>query len=83
MSEQNKKRSVDDIMANSCMENIEGWWEAWMNGEHHQYVFIRLDLKFQRYVLDVAGQSRINSEELWRYKGGDWMMIRAAKTQLK
>lgn len=67
--------SADYLLENSWAWNIEGWYEATKDGNHRQFVRIRLDIELQKYVLDVVGQDQKHSEELWRYKGGDWMFL--------
>lgn len=72
--------------ANSLLEfahvvDIEGWWEAYVDGKYHEYVRIRMDIAKQKYVVDVAGQDKAFSEELWRYKhyegSIEWGFLRA------
>lgn len=76
MNEENKEYvSADYLLENSWQFNIEGWYEATMNGECRQFVRIRLDIQKQEYVLDVIGQDLKCSESLWRYKGGDWLFL--------
>ena len=67
--------SADWILDNLWDFPNETWWEVTLNGEHRQFVRIRLDIKKQEYVLDAVGQNRKYSEELWRYKGGDWQFL--------
>ncbi len=67
--------SADYLLENSWAWNIEGWYEATKDGNHRQFVRVRLDIESQKYVLDVVGQDRKYSEELWRYKGGDWLFL--------
>lgn len=67
--------SADWILDNLWNFPNETWWEAMLNGEHRQFARIRLDIEKQEYVLDVVGQDRKYSEELWRYKGGDWQFL--------
>ena len=67
--------SADWMLENMWQFPNETWWEATMNGKHRQFVRVRLDIDKQEYVLDVAGQDRKYSEELWRYKGGDWLFL--------
>ena len=67
--------SADWILDNMWNFPNETWWEAQLNGEHRQFVRIRLDIEKQEYVLDAVGIDRKYSEELWRYKGGDWQFI--------
>jgi len=66
--------SADYLLDNSWAFNIEGWWES-TKGKHREFVRIRLDIEKQKYVLDAVGQDRKCSEELWRYKGGDWKFL--------
>ena len=72
-----EKQTADILLDYSYVADIEGWWQAWKDGTHRQYVRIRLDIKKQAYVLDVVGQMLQHSEELWRYRGGDWIFLRA------
>jgi hypothetical protein len=67
--------SADWILENMWQFPNETWWEATLNGEHRQFVRIRLDVEKQEYVLDAVGQDLKYSEELWRYKGGDWQFL--------
>lgn len=67
--------SADYLLENSWAWNIEGWYEATKDGNHREFVRVRLDIESQKYVLDVVGQERKYSEELWRYKGGDWLFL--------
>lgn len=67
--------SADWILDNMWQFPNETWWEAKLNGEHRQFVRIRLDLEIQEYVVDVVGQDRKHSETLRRYKGGDWQFL--------
>lgn len=67
--------SADWILENMWQFPNETWWEATLNGEHRQFVRIRLDIEKQEYVLDAVGIDRKYSESLWRYKGGDWQFL--------
>ena len=67
--------SADWILDNLYDYPNESWWEATLNGEHRQFVRIRLDIPKQVYVVDAIGNDTRYSEELWRYKGGDWQFF--------
>jgi len=67
--------SADWILENMWQFPNQTWWEATWKGECRQFVRIRLDIEKQEYVLDAVGQDCKYSEELWRYKGGDWKFI--------
>jgi len=67
--------SADWILDNLYDLPNMSWWEATLNGEHRQFVRIRLDIPKQVYVVDTIGNDTRYSEELWRYKGGDWQFL--------
>lgn len=73
-----EKQTADALLEYSYVADIEGWWQAWKDGKHRQYVRIRLDMEKQVYVVDAVGQETRHSEELWRYqfKTG-WIFLRA------
>jgi len=73
-----EKQTADNLLAYSHLTDIEGWWQAWKNGKHRQYVRIRIDAEKQVYVVDAVGQELRHSEELWRYgKSAGWLFLHA------
>jgi len=72
-----EKQTADALLENSYVSDIEGWWQAWKDG-NRQYVRVRLDVEKQVYVVDAVGQETRHSEELWRYKqASGWIFLRA------
>lgn len=50
----------------------EGWHVAhFPKTGWTEIVFVRLDMEKQEYVVDVIGQEKRHSEDLWRYK--EWV----------
>lgn len=80
MSE-NQFVTADFLLDNSWASDIEGWYEAKKDGKHRQFIRIRLDLEKQEYVVDAVGQERKYSEELRRYRGGDWLFLLHKESQ--
>lgn len=73
-----EKQTADSLLEYSFVADIEGWWQAWKDGQHRQYVRIRLDREKQIYVVDSVGQDIRHSEELWRYQFvTGWAFLRA------
>ena len=69
--------SADTLLGNSTTQDISGWYQATQNGRSYQFVRIRFDIELSKYVLDAVGQDRKRSEDFWRYKGSDWLFLRA------
>ena len=93
MSEENKqsKTTGEEAVCSSAwlgdgLPTCEGWYAAhFPKQDHTAIVYVRYDWSRREHVVDVIGQPKEQSEELWRYKEWKWsemIMVKSPNSPL-